>query len=138
MTLQLVVLQIHAPAINLPLSLLNVIAKRKKNTVGKKSESIKCKSLKRASVDFFVMKARFSNCTTRLLKHVNFLRPWERHLHYRTTKNNKMQSSCHVDTDHYRLENKQKKVIQAPYSHPSFGLAISTSWDKYIHTLNVF
>lgn len=30
MTLELVVLQIHAPAINLPLSLLNVIAKRKK------------------------------------------------------------------------------------------------------------
>lgn len=30
MTLELVVLQIQAPAINLPLSLLNVIAKRKK------------------------------------------------------------------------------------------------------------
>lgn len=30
MTLELVVLQIYTPAINLPLSLLNVIAKRKK------------------------------------------------------------------------------------------------------------
>lgn len=106
--------------------------------VGKQSESTKCKSLKRASVDFFVMKTRFRNRTKRLLKHVNFLRPWERHWNYRTTKNNEMQSSCHVNTDHYHLENKQKKVIQAPYSLPSFGLANSTSWDKYIHTLNVF
>lgn len=70
------------------------------------------------------MKTRFSNCTKRLLKHVNFLRPWERHLLYRTIKNNEMQSSCHVNTDHYHLENKQKKVIQSPYTLSSFGLQI--------------
>lgn len=137
MTLELVALQIHAPAINLAL-LAKCNSQKEKNMVGKQSESTKCKSLKRASVDFFVMKTRFSNRTKRLLKHVNFLGPWERHLHYRTTKNNEMQSSCHVTTDHYHLENKQIKVIQAPYNLLSLGLANSTSWDKYIHTLNVF
>lgn len=76
--------------------------------VGKQSESTKCKSLKRASVKSFVMKTRFSYCTKRLLKHLNFLRPWERHLHYRTIKNYEMQSPYHVNADHYHLENKQE------------------------------
>lgn len=117
MSLEPVVLQIYVPAINLPLSLLNVIAKRekKKATIGKQSESIKCRSLKRAFLEFSVMKTRFSNCTKRLLKHLNFLRPWERHLHHKTLKNYEMQSFYHLNTDHHHLENKQKFLIQAPY-----------------------
>ena len=61
------------------------------------------------------MKTRFSNCTKRFLKHLKFPRPWERHLHYKTAKNYETQSPCHVNTDHYHLENKQKQIIQAPY-----------------------
>lgn len=104
MTLELVVLQIYAPAINLPLCLLKVKAKSK-NMLGKQSESTKCKSLKRASVEFFVMKTRFSNCT---LKTSELSEALGKSLHYSTIKDYETQSPCHVNTDHYHLENKQK------------------------------
>lgn len=101
-------LQINVPVINPPVFLQMQKPEKKKKKGEKQSESTKCKSLKRASVESFLMKTRFSNCTKGLLKHMNFLRPWEKHLQYRTIKNSEMQSPNHVNSDHYHLEHKQK------------------------------